>query len=87
MTDPKQRFPFMIPQLADWWALAISDDPAEIAALEVRTGRTQAAVIDHFIEESDWQENLPHLTGGRGAPAERRAALRAAWEKQEGLAP
>jgi hypothetical protein len=87
MTDPAQRLPSMIPQLANWWALAISEDPAEIAALEARTGRTQAAVVDHFIEESDWQEDLPHLTGGGGAPAERRAALRVAWEKQEGQAP
>ena len=87
MIDPAERFPFLIPQLANWWALAISDDPDEIAALEARTGQTQAAVVDHFIEDSDWCEDVPHLTSGRGTAAERKAALCAAWKKQERQAP
>jgi hypothetical protein len=74
----------MIEPFASLWALAIADDPAEIARLEAATGYRQADAVDHFIEESDWQEGLPHLMGGKGTPAERQAALRAAWEKQEG---
>src|SRR4051794_11011827 len=57
------------------WLLVFTDDPEERAELEEALEVTQAAAVDHFIEESCWRVDLPNFTGGRGTPDERRAAL------------
>lgn len=62
--------------------LILADDPAEITRLETSIGETQPEVIDDFIENSCWSADLPDFVGGRGTPAERRAALRAVYLAQ-----
>jgi hypothetical protein len=59
--------------------LLLTDDPAEIAALEAFTGETQSEVVDDFVENTCWSNNLPQYVGGRGTPTERKQALRAAF--------
>ena len=56
--------------------------PDRISRLETSLGETQSEVIHDFIENSCWSADLPDFTGGRGTPANRRAALRAAYLAQ-----
>ena len=64
------------------WQLIFADDPAEIARLEALLEGTQTEAVDEFIEQSCWSEDVPQLVGGKGMPAERREALRAAYRAQ-----
>ena len=64
------------------WQLIFADDPAEIARLEALLGGTQTEAVDEFIEQSCWGEDVPRFVGGKGTPAERREALRAAYRAQ-----
>jgi hypothetical protein len=68
---------------ATMWRLILSDDPTEIARLETELEGTQAEAVDHFIERSCWSLDLPEFVGGKGSPAERRAALRAAHKADQ----
>jgi hypothetical protein len=43
---------------------------------------TQTEAVDEFIEQSCWSEDVPRFVGGKGTPAERREALRAAYRAQ-----
>ena len=67
------------------WQRIFADDPAEIARLEALLEGTQAEAVDEFIEQSCWSEDVPQLVGGKGTPAERREALRAAYRTQNGM--
>jgi hypothetical protein len=62
--------------------LIFADDPAEIARLEALLEGTQTEAVDEFIEQSYWSEDVPQFVGGKGTPAERREALRAAYRAQ-----
>jgi hypothetical protein len=42
-------------------------------------GETQAGVVDDFIENSCWRQDLPDFVAGKGTPAKRRNALRAVF--------
>jgi hypothetical protein len=57
--------------------LIFAEQLADIARLEELIGETQTEVVDDFIENSCWRQDLPDFTGGKGTPAERRSALRA----------
>jgi hypothetical protein len=59
--------------------LILADRPADIARLENLIGETQAEVVDDFVENSCWRQDLPEYVGGKGTPAERRNALRAVF--------
>jgi hypothetical protein len=61
-------------------------DREEVARLERLLNCTQEEAVNHYIEESCCPEDLPHLAGGRGTPAERRAALRVLWRHHQGEA-
>jgi hypothetical protein len=61
------------------WLLILSDDPTEIARLEVLLEGTQAEAVDEMIEITCWSDDLPHLTGHRGTPLRRLEALRAVY--------
>lgn len=67
--------------------LILTDDVAEQARLESSLGSTQAEVVSEFVERTCWGEDIPHLIGGRGTPAERLAALRAAFSRDNEVAP
>jgi hypothetical protein len=55
----------------------LTADPAKIADFQNEFGLSQAAAVDVLIEETDWgAEDLPHLRGKKGKPAERLRELR-----------
>jgi hypothetical protein len=58
--------------------LILTDDPAAIAALEAFTGETQSEVVDDFVENTCWSNNLPQLCR-RTRDTNRKQALRAAF--------
>lgn len=63
------------------WHLIRAGHPKTIRGLEKLLGKTQAEVVDRMIERSCWSENVPEFVGGKGTPAQRRAALLAAEER------
>jgi hypothetical protein len=69
--------------MAKWvpllWQLIFADDPADIGRLEKLAEVSQSAAVDLFIEQSCYDRDLPAFVGGKGLPAERRAALRAVY--------
>ena len=67
--------------------LILADRPADIARLENLIGETQAEVVDDFVENSCWRQDLPDFVGGKGTPAERRNALRAVFVGNRALFP
>jgi hypothetical protein len=58
------------------WFLLWADDPATVAGLEWAAGCSQAAVVDHFIEDTCWWGDCAGIRDHRGTPAERLAHLR-----------
>lgn len=62
----------------DFWRLILADPP-ELPAIERELRYTQFQAVDEMIERSCWAESLPKVVGGKGRPAQRLAALRAAY--------
>jgi hypothetical protein len=58
-----------------FWLIAATK-PEAIADLEKQVGCTQSKVVDLYIEETCWMEDLPEFIGHRGTPQERLNALR-----------
>lgn len=65
------------------WQLILANDPAEIARFEQIANVTRAEAVDRMIECSCWSVDVSAFVGGKGTPAERLAALRAAYADQE----
>jgi hypothetical protein len=62
--------------------LAVSEQPGDIAALEIIAEKSQAEAVDSYIEDMHptlkgqaLSPGVPELTGGRGTREERRAAV------------
>jgi hypothetical protein len=62
------------------WLLIHADDPAEIERFERELSRCREDLVDELIEQSSWKCEVEAFAGGKGTPAERLVALRAAHE-------
>ena len=63
-------------KIGDYVRLVMTDDPSQIAGFEKKLRITQVQAVDHLIETTLFgKDDLPHLVGNKGTPAERIAAL------------
>jgi hypothetical protein len=53
------------------WRLILADNADEIAKAEAEYGATQAGMVEYFIENTCWSEDVPDLVGGNGTPREK----------------
>ena len=68
--------------LGGYFALALADDPTDIAQLETALETNQTAAVDLIIEGTCWGDALRPFLGNRGTPDARRAAIIAEYSKE-----